>query len=57
MVSLGILPAIGTGTYPLPPTFNQSLAPYTTVDVSVEANDGNSAHSQDSLVRGSLAGQ
>ncbi|WP_341719432.1 anti-sigma factor [Micromonospora sp. FIMYZ51] len=54
MFSIGVL---GTGSdvlLPLPP--NVDLGQYSVVDISAEQYDNNTAHSGDSLVRGSLTG-
>ena len=52
MQSLGGLPAGAEAVLPIPP--GTDLRTYRLVDVSVEAHDGNSAHSGDSLLRGTL---
>jgi anti-sigma-K factor RskA len=54
MYSLGVLPASGTGTYPVPALLGSSLDGFTIVDVSLEPYDGNAAHSLKSQVRGTL---
>ena len=54
MYSLGVLPNSGADTYPIPPELATGLRGYTIVDVSIEPYDGDSAHSRNSLVRGSL---
>ncbi|WP_431728948.1 anti-sigma factor [Verrucosispora sp. TAA-831] len=54
MFSIGVL---GTGSevlLPLPP--NVDLGKYSVVDVSAERFDNDTAHSGDSLLRGSLTG-
>ena len=56
MYSLGVLPPSGVQSYPIPPELDGGLGAYTIVDVSLEPYDGNSAHSHNSLVRGSLPG-
>lgn len=56
MYSLGVLPPSGAQSYPIPPELAAGLQGYTIVDVSIEPYDGNSAHSRNSLVRGSLPG-
>lgn len=56
MYSLGVLPPNGADSYPIPPELAAGLQGYTIVDVSIEPYDGNSAHSRNSLVRGSLPG-
>ena len=56
MYSLGVLPASGVQSYPIPPELDAGLGAYTIVDVSIEPYDGNAAHSHNSLVRGSLPG-
>ena len=53
MVSIGNLPGrAGDVTLPIPP--GTDLNRYRLVDISAEAHDGNSAHSGDSLLRGTL---
>jgi hypothetical protein len=52
MQSLGGLPARAGAVLPIPP--GTDLNTYRLVDVSAEAHDGNSAHSGDSLLRGTL---
>jgi len=54
MYSLGVLPATGSGTYPLPGLLGDGLEGFTIVDVSIEPYDGNPQHSRDSQVRGTL---
>lgn len=54
MYSLGVLPASGSGTYPLPALLGNGLEGFTIVDVSIEPYDGNPEHSRDSQVRGTL---
>ena len=54
MYSLGDLDDRGTGTFTLPPGLDGRLGEFTVVDVSEEPYDGNSAHSGNSVVRGSL---
>lgn len=54
MISLGVLAPSGRGSYPLPSQLGSGLQDYTIVDVSLEPYDGNSAHSLDSVVRGTL---
>ena len=54
MYSLGVLPARGSGTYPLPGLLGDGLQGFTIVDVSIEPYDGNPEHSRDSQVRGNL---
>jgi anti-sigma-K factor RskA len=54
MYSLGVLPATGSGTYPVPAQLGDSLDGFTIVDVSIEPYDGNAAHSLKSQVRGTL---
>jgi anti-sigma-K factor RskA len=53
MISLGVVPADGRGTYPVP-IREPGLAGYTVVDISLEPFDGNAAHSRNSLLRGDL---
>jgi hypothetical protein len=53
MVSLGSLTAAADVTLPIPP--GTDLNRFRLVDISAEANDGDSAHSGDSLLRGTLA--
>ena len=53
MLSIGNLPGqAGDVTLPIPP--GTDLNRYRLVDISAEAHDGNSAHSGDSLLRGTL---
>jgi hypothetical protein len=52
MVSLGILDPGQAGTYRIPAGLTSQG--YRIVDVSLEPNDGNPAHSRDSIVRGTL---
>lgn len=54
MVSLGVLRAEGTATFPLTPVL--IAQGYDIVDISREGFDEDSAHSGDSLARGTLAG-
>jgi anti-sigma-K factor RskA len=54
MYALGVLPATGSGTYPVPAQLGDSLDGFTIVDVSIEPYDGNAAHSLKSQVRGTL---
>lgn len=54
MISLGIVPPDGSGSYPMPVMKNGSLNGYTIVDISLEPFDGNAAHSHNSLLRGTL---
>jgi hypothetical protein len=54
MYALGVLPATGSGSYPVPAQLGDSLDGFTIVDVSIEPYDGNAAHSRNSQVRGSL---
>ena len=56
MYALGVLPASGDASYWLPAALGESLGGYRTVDISLEPEDGNAAHSQHSLVRGELPG-
>lgn len=56
MFALGVLPSSGDASYWLPTTLTQQLDGYATVDISVEPDDGQTAHSQHSLVRGTLPG-
>lgn len=54
MIAIGVLAAGGTGEFTVPAT---ALADgYTLVDVSDEPDDGEPAHSGDSVLRGDLAG-
>ncbi len=55
MIALGVLDASGRGSYPLPGQLAGGLQDYTIVDVSLEPYDGDAAHSQASVVRGTLA--
>lgn len=52
MVSLGVLDAAGAGTFGVPA--NAVAQGYRTVDVSLEPDDGNPAHSRNSIIRGQL---
>ncbi|MEU8222016.1 anti-sigma factor [Kribbella sp. NPDC048915] len=52
MVSLGVLDPATGGTFRIPD--NATAEGYRIVDVSLEPNDGNPAHSRDSVVRGTL---
>jgi hypothetical protein len=52
MQSLGSLPGSSEAVLPIPP--GTDLNTYRLVDVSAEAHDGNSAHSGESLLRGTL---
>ncbi|MEV0287975.1 MULTISPECIES: anti-sigma factor domain-containing protein [unclassified Kribbella] len=52
MVSLGVLDPAQGGTFRIPD--NLTSEGYRIVDVSLEPNDGNPAHSRDSVVRGTL---
>lgn len=54
MFALGVLPSSGDGSYWLPPPLDGRLDGYETVDISLEPDDGDAAHSQHSLVRGEL---
>lgn len=53
MISLGVVPPDGRGTYPVPIT-EPGLDGYTVVDISLEPFDGDAAHSRNSLLRGTL---
>ncbi|SDS91011.1 Anti-sigma-K factor RskA [Friedmanniella luteola] len=53
MISLGVVPPDGRGSYPVPLT-EPGLDGYTVVDISLEPFDGNAAHSRNSLLRGTL---
>ena len=54
MFALGVLPSSGDASYWLPPPLEDRLDGYETVDISLEPEDGDAAHSQRSLVRGQL---
>lgn len=54
MISLGVVPPTGRGSYAVPAQPGD-LDGYTVVDISLEPFDGDVAHSQDSLLRGTLA--
>ncbi len=54
MYALGVLPSSGDASYWLPPRLDDRLDGYETVDISLEPEDGDAAHSQHSLVRGTL---
>lgn len=56
MYALGVLPASGDASYALPAPMDERLDGYQTVDISLEPDDGDAAHSQQSLVRGRLPG-
>ncbi|WP_406046966.1 anti-sigma factor domain-containing protein [Kribbella sp. NBC_00889] len=52
MVSLGVLDPATGGTFRIPD--NLTSEGYRIIDVSLEPNDGNPAHSRDSIVRGTI---
>ena len=52
MLSLGVLAPGTSGSYQIPP--DVTAQGYRIVDVSLEPNDGNPAHSLDSIIRGTL---
>jgi hypothetical protein len=52
MLSVGVLPDNGKGSYSLPASLEDS---YTAVEISLEPNDGNPEHSKVSVLRGPLA--
>jgi len=54
MYALGVLPSSGDASYWLPAPLGARLDGYETVDISLEPEDGDAAHSQHSLVRGRL---
>jgi anti-sigma-K factor RskA len=54
MYALGVLPSSGDASYWLPAPLGSRLDGYETVDISLEPEDGDAAHSQHSLVRGRL---
>lgn len=56
MYALGVLPSSGDASYWLPTPLAQQLDGYSTVDISLEPDDGVTAHSRHSLVRGTLPG-
>lgn len=56
MYALGVLPSSGDASYALPGPMDERLDGYQTVDISLEPDDGDAAHSQQSLVRGRLPG-
>ncbi|SER30731.1 anti-sigma factor [Microlunatus flavus] len=56
MYALGALPSSGDASYWLPGPLSQQLDGYSTVDISLEPDDGDTVHSQHSLVRGTLPG-
>ena len=56
MYALGVLPSSGDASYWLPTPTDDRLDGYQTVDISLEPEDGDAAHSQHSLVRGQLPG-
>ena len=49
MLPVGVLPPSGTGTYDMDASLMKG---YTAVDVSLQVNDGNPAHSKVSVLRG-----
>ncbi|HSP36393.1 MAG TPA: anti-sigma factor [Frankiaceae bacterium] len=51
MLSVGVLPSSGKGSYSLPSALENS---YTAVEISLEPNDGNPEHSKVSVLRGPL---
>jgi hypothetical protein len=51
MLSVGVLPSTGKGSYSLPSSLENS---YTAVEISLEPNDGNPEHSKVSVLRGPL---
>lgn len=53
MISLGVVPPDGRATYVVPPS-KGALEGYTVVDISLEPYDGNTAHSRNSVLRGTL---
>jgi anti-sigma-K factor RskA len=54
MLALGVLPSSGDASYWLPTPLDARLDGYETVDISLEPEDGDTTHSQHSLVRGQL---
>ncbi|MET9730207.1 anti-sigma factor [Streptomyces sp. NPDC006458] len=52
LIAMGVLGPDGSATLPLPAGID--LSRYPLIDVSAQANDGNPAHSGESVVRGSL---
>jgi hypothetical protein len=52
MLAVGVLPPTGKGSYSLPASLEDS---YSAVEISLEPNDGNPAHSKVSVLRGPLA--
>ena len=54
MVAVGVLGADSKAALALPPTLD--LRTYHVVDISLEQYDGNQAHSQVSVLRGTLTG-
>jgi hypothetical protein len=51
MLPVGVLPPSGSGAYELSAAV---MAQYSAIDVSLQANDGNPAHSAQSVLRGSV---
>jgi hypothetical protein len=51
MLSVGVLPANGKGSYSLPSSLKNT---YSAVEISLEPNDGNPEHSKVSVLRGPL---
>jgi hypothetical protein len=52
MLAVGVLPDSGKGDYTLPRATEQG---YSAVEISLEPNDGNPAHSKVSVLRGPIA--
>lgn len=52
LISLGALPGTGAVSLPVPP--GTDLSRYPILDISLEPNDGDPAHSTNSFIRGSL---
>ena len=51
MLAVGILPPSGAGSFELSSSL---MAQYSAIDVSLQANDGNAAHSSQSVLRGAI---
>jgi anti-sigma-K factor RskA len=51
MLSVGILPPSGVGSFELSSSL---MSQYSAIDVSLQANDGNAAHSSQSVLRGPI---
>lgn len=54
MISLGVVPPNGRASYPMPAILAPAMGGYVIVDISLEPFDGNTRHSGDSVLRGTL---